>query len=105
MHRRLPALVTMMIGWPGSEGKCCWDAGSLYKQKDELEGEVKKQDMFKWCKSFKYAFKVRDKSKPSSWYIPQDLTILPPQDELEPTVGEKVGQWASDLRARLGKLT
>lgn len=73
-------------------------AGSLYKEREKLEEEVRKQEMFKWCKSFKYGFKVRDKSRPGSWYLPEDITVLPPESELEPTIVEKFGQWTQSLR-------
>ena len=73
-------------------------AGSLYKQKNELEDEVRKQDMFKWCKTFQYGFKVRDKSRPGSWFQPENITLLPPEGDLEPTILERFGQWTSSLR-------
>ena len=73
-------------------------AGSLYKERVKLEEEVKKQEMFKWCKKFTYAFKVRDKAKPGSWFVAENVTILPEEHELEPTVVEKFGAWTSRLR-------
>lgn len=46
--------------------------------------------MFKWCKSFSYGFKVRDKSRPGSWFQPENITTLPPEEDLEPTIIEKL---------------
>ena len=73
-------------------------AGSLYKERENLEQEIRKQEMFKWSKSFKYGFKVRDKMRPGSWFQPENITILPAESELEPTIVEKFGQWTSSLR-------
>ena len=39
-------------------------------------------DMVRQFSEFKYAFKIRDKKKPKDWYLPEDLTVLPPEDKL-----------------------
>ena len=38
--------------------------------------------MVRQFSEFKYAFKIRDKKKPKDWYLPEDLTVLPPEDKL-----------------------
>ena len=40
----------------------------------------------------------RDKTRPKAWYEPEDLTILPEANALDPSLGEKVQTWFQNLR-------
>ena len=44
-----------------------------------------------WC---------RDRTKPNSWVEPVDLTILPEEGTLEPSIGEKVVDWFDGVRGK-----
>ena len=40
----------------------------------------------------------RDKTKPNSAFAPENLTILPGEKDLEPTLGEQVATWLRSFR-------
>ncbi|KAL6780366.1 HHL1 [Auxenochlorella protothecoides x Auxenochlorella symbiontica] len=65
-------------------------AQGLYKDRLEVERQLRNQyPFFKETKEFEYAFKIRDKTKPEEWYLPADLIIIPPEEDLEDTVVDK----------------
>jgi hypothetical protein len=66
-------------------------AQAVYKDKDQVEKLVKRQyPPLKQASDLQYGFKVRDKTKPKSWYQPVDITILPEEKDLEPTAVERL---------------
>ena len=40
----------------------------------------------------------RDKTKPNTAFAPENLTVLPGEKDLEPTLGEQVATWFRGLR-------
>lgn len=40
----------------------------------------------------------RDKTRPNSAFAPENLTLLPDEKDLEPTLGEQVATWIRNLR-------
>eukprot|EP01024_Parvocaulis_polyphysoides_P019577 TRINITY_DN18914_c0_g1_i1.p3 TRINITY_DN18914_c0_g1~~TRINITY_DN18914_c0_g1_i1.p3 ORF type:complete len:118 (-),score=8.82 TRINITY_DN18914_c0_g1_i1:118-471(-) len=57
----------------------------IYKQEDEIVTAVKKNyAQYKNSTEFQFAIKIRDKTKPAAWYLPEDdkITILPAKDKL-----------------------
>ena len=63
-----------------------------------MENEIRRNPQFKSATGFKYAFKLRDKSKPNSWYTVDSLTELPKESEIEQTIGDKIGAYFQGLR-------
>lgn len=64
----------------------------IYKDREEIEEGLRKAfPPMKWVAEFEYGFKIRDKSKPDSWYIAENskIMLIPPQDQLpKPPVDE-----------------
>lgn len=79
-------------------------AKAIYKDRLGIERTLREQfPMFKAAKEFEFAFKVRDKENPKDWYkITDDLTVIPPEDEVEATPVEKVSNFFQDLGKNLG---
>ncbi len=50
------------------------------------------------CVCMKASDVCRDKTRPKAWYEPEDLTILPEANALDPSLGEKVQTWFQNLR-------
>ena len=67
------------------------------RDREQLENEIRKNPQFKAASEFSYAFKLRDKSKPSSWYNVDSLTVLPKESEIESTIGDKIGAYFRSL--------
>merc|ERR1719326_2268979 len=56
---------------------------SVYGNEKELLKAAKKMSTaLTYAKEFVYGFKIRDKSKPERWYVPEDIIVLPPKDQL-----------------------
>jgi hypothetical protein len=56
---------------------------SIYgNQKELLKAAKKSSPMMGYAKEFDFGFKVRDKNNPQEWYLPKDIVILPPEDQL-----------------------
>jgi len=56
---------------------------SVYgNQKELLKAAKKSSPMLGYAKEFEFGFKVRDKTNPKEWYIPKQIVIIPPKDEL-----------------------
>ena len=71
--------------------RCCRD-------QEQLENEIRKNPQFKSATDFQYAFKLRDKNKPNAWYTVDKLTVLPKKEDIEPTIGDKIGAYFQSLR-------
>jgi hypothetical protein len=53
--------------------------------------------MLKNFKDFEYGFKIRDKSRPNDWYFADNITLIPPEEELRGTVADQVSDWWNGL--------
>ena len=49
--------------------------------------------MMKNFKDFEYGFKIRDKTRPNDWYFAENITVIPPPEELKGTVVDQVTSW------------
>ncbi|DBB13660.1 hypothetical protein WJX82_004828 [Trebouxia sp. C0006] len=74
-------------------------AQPLWKDQKKIEQKMKKDyPPLKNAGKLQWSFKVRDKTRPKAWYEPEDLTILPEANALDPSLGEKVQTWFQNLR-------
>ena len=72
--------------------------GHACRDQEALEGEIRKNPQFKSATNFQYAFKLRDKNKPNAWYTVDNLTVLPKKEDIEATIGDKIGAYFQSLR-------
>jgi hypothetical protein len=79
-------------------------ARAMYQGRAENEAAIRAQlPMFKDTKEFEYAFKIRDKENPKTWYqITDDMVVLPAEADIEATPVEKVSSFFSDIGKGLG---
>lgn len=64
---------------------------AVYKDKDQIIASLRKAyPPFKETKEFQFAFKIRDRTDPKSWYVPKNLMEIPEEAELEKTPVESV---------------
>lgn len=80
-------------------------AKAVYKDKEQIINAVRKMPQFRATKQFEFAFKVRDKSKPKEWLIATNLHVLPPEEELDKTPAEKVGDFFGSIKKSISGLT
>eukprot|EP01023_Acetabularia_acetabulum_P002827 TRINITY_DN1120_c0_g1_i4.p2 TRINITY_DN1120_c0_g1~~TRINITY_DN1120_c0_g1_i4.p2 ORF type:complete len:202 (-),score=17.06 TRINITY_DN1120_c0_g1_i4:119-724(-) len=59
-------------------------AKEVYKQEKEIVEQITaRYKEYAQFKDFQFAIKIRDKTKPAEWYLPDKrLIVLPPQEEL-----------------------
>jgi hypothetical protein len=63
----------------------------VYKDKEQIIASLRKAyPPFKETREFQFAFKIRDRSDPKSWFVAKDLMDIPPESELEKTPAENV---------------
>ena len=75
-----------------------WGAQVVYQDKRKIEGMVKRGlPMLKNFSEFEYGFKIRDKTRPNDWYFAENITVIPPEEELRGTVVDQVKDWWSNL--------
>lgn len=56
---------------------------SVYGNSKELIKAARKSSLnLKYATAFEFGFKIRDKTKPTDWFIPKDIIVLPPKDQL-----------------------
>lgn len=78
-------------------------AKAIYKDKSDVERTLRSQfPMFKAVKEFEYGFKIRDKENPKSWYLANDIQILPPEEEISATPVENVSNFFQNIGKNLG---
>ncbi|KAL3137038.1 hypothetical protein ABBQ32_006625 [Trebouxia sp. C0010 RCD-2024] len=74
-------------------------AQPIWKDKRKLEAKIRKEyPPLKSAKKIEWGFKIRDKTRPNSAFEPENLTMLPAEEDLEPTLGERVAKWLRSLR-------
>lgn len=76
----------------------------VYKDREEIEKSLKEAyPPMKAAQSFEYGFKIRDKTNPKNWYIPENVILIPPEDELpKPPVQELQEKAANFLKNLTG---
>ncbi|KAK9842444.1 hypothetical protein WJX81_000494 [Elliptochloris bilobata] len=76
----------------------------VYKERPKIEQMVRtNMPMLKTFKEFEYGFKIRDKRKPKNWYLPENITIIPPESELGTTVVDNVKNFFTGALKGIGK--
>ena len=71
---------------------------TVYADRKKVEGMVKRgMPMLKNFSDFEYGFKIRDKTRPKDWYFAENITIIPPEDQLRGTVVDQLSDWWSGL--------
>ncbi len=66
----------------------------VYNDRSKIEAMVKRGlPMMKNFKEFEFGFKIRDKTRPNDWYFAENITIIPPEDQLRGTVADQVSDW------------
>uniref|UniRef100_A0A061S8D6 Metalloendopeptidase family-saccharolysin & thimet oligopeptidase n=1 Tax=Tetraselmis sp. GSL018 TaxID=582737 RepID=A0A061S8D6_9CHLO len=76
----------------------------VYKEREEIETSLReKYPPMKAVKQFEYGFKIRDKSNPNSWYIPENILVIPPEDELPEAPLDEMASKAKNLFGGFGK--
>ena len=64
---------------------------AVYKDQDAIVKSVRASyPPLREAKSFEFAFKIRDKRAPESWYFAEGLTVIPPEGELEGTALDRL---------------
>lgn len=76
-------------------------AQPIWKDRRKVEPKLKQQaPQLKFATKLLWAFKLRDRTKPNAWHEAVDLTILPEEGTLEPSIGEKVVDWFDGVRGK-----
>lgn len=71
----------------------------IWKDKKKIEQKMRKEyPPLKTARELEWGFKIRDKTKPNTAFAPENLTILPGEKDLEPTLGEQVATWLRSFR-------
>ena len=66
----------------------------VYNDRRKVEAMVRRSlPMMKNFKDFEYGFKIRDKSRPNDWYFAENITVIPPPEQLRGTVVDQVNDW------------
>lgn len=66
----------------------------VYNDRSKIEAMVKRGlPMMKNFKEFEFGFKIRDKTRPNDWYFAENITIIPPEDQLRGSVADQVSDW------------
>eukprot|EP01026_Neomeris_dumetosa_P076928 TRINITY_DN82843_c0_g1_i1.p1 TRINITY_DN82843_c0_g1~~TRINITY_DN82843_c0_g1_i1.p1 ORF type:complete len:217 (-),score=23.34 TRINITY_DN82843_c0_g1_i1:264-866(-) len=56
---------------------------SVYKEEEKVIQQLKAQyKEFSKFTEFQFGFKIRDKTKPKEWYLPEGIIVIPPKDKL-----------------------
>lgn len=63
----------------------------VYNDRKKVEAMVRRSlPMMKNFKDFEYGFKIRDKTRPGDWYFADNITLIPPEEELKGTIVDQV---------------
>merc|ERR1719181_2550362 len=77
---------------------------SVYEnQKDLMKGAVKAAPNLAVASAVEFGFKVRDKTKPEEWYMPKDIIVLPPKDDLPKAPLDGVGNAIDNVKDSFSK--
>ena len=69
---------------------------TLYKEREKIESMIRERVPFlKHAKGLEYAFKIRNKDKPKSWYIAENLEIIPAEEDCKGVVDKLVDEYDS----------
>lgn len=56
---------------------------AIYKDKEKIAQQIRdNMPGYKTFTEFEYGFKIRDKEKPDAWHEPDNIVLLPPEDEI-----------------------
>lgn len=70
---------------------------AVYRDRTPMEAALRSQyPPLKAAKELEYGFKIRDKENPKAWYLATDVTLIPPEEEVQGgTVADNVKDFFS----------
>ena len=74
----------------------------VYRDRKNIEANIKKIPQLSGFTEFEYGFKVRDKARPEDWVKTDGVTLIPPEDELPVTPIGKVADAVKGIADKFG---